>query len=335
MTARLLDSIAGIVLPFLVLNAAQAAVIGDDSRRMVPARFGTVSLGVGAVITQGAKDGCSAFCVGDRVAATAAHCLIGKDLNRTAFVFPKRGENALGSAVAGFETGTAASHVIKGLTALRTTPPINVGSDWALMRLEHPICRGRAFPLMDISEFQAFPASTRSGSFLLASHADYRRGDISYSGPCRVGIPDKTTADAFGRSETVMLHDCDAGTGASGGPMLVNGPRGVAVIGLNNGTYLAKDRGQAARVQFNTGAWATDFRPLVSRLGSVQILMKEADLEQLRRLLIASGADGLPRTGGFDDEMRQAISTYQMRHRLLPTGLPERALLERLRSTHR
>ena len=330
-------SVFAFALVLISVSPAIGAIIGPDDRRSVPTRLQNLSRGVGSIITQGTRSGCSAFCVSDNLAATAAHCLIGRDLNKTAFTFANGGNGNSGpsSLIAGSDRNLASSHVVFGIRKLRERAPINVGSDWALFRLAKPVCRGREFPGIDYSTLGARPGGWTSRSFLLAKHAKFRKGLVSYSGNCKIGEPDTKLEGEFENPSLVLLHTCDTGGGTSGAPILIDGPRGLTVVGINNGVFKQEGPDKKVQTLLNTGSWAKAFRKLIYPVSSARIEVEQDGIDAIRIYLIEKGAEGLADAGPFDDALRAAIESFQRESGLLVTGLPEQRLLNRLENSRK
>jgi hypothetical protein len=128
---------------------APVAVFGKDDRRRLPKRLSALQDGIGVLFSVRDKSLCSAFCVGDDMIATAAHCFY-----RTAqeplpdirhFVFGRiREEIRTHTRIAGFQSGSSPQNVLSGSMRLRIRPPIEATRDWALARLAKPLCRGQS-----------------------------------------------------------------------------------------------------------------------------------------------------------------------------------------------
>ncbi len=228
--------------------AAQAAVFGVDDRGNVPARHKALARSIGLFFNAKARTVCSAFCVGDAVIATASHCIfktIGEaPLDPADFRFgPPNSNPAQLARVAGSNNGTAANNVIAGNMRLNVKPPIDATQDWALVRLDRPVCRGAVLPVVPATAPEVALRARAGHVFHVAFHRDRLPWRLLYAPGCRVApafdqIDREQIERDFRTPDRLLLHRCGTGGASSGSPLLVESQNGPVVIGINVGTYV-------------------------------------------------------------------------------------------------
>lgn len=172
---------------------------------------------------------CTAFLVAPRVALTAAHCLY---LRRAGHFAPAGSVHVLAGYSAGRFTRAAVA------TGYRLLPgydprarPEDFGADAAAVTLDRAL-----------AEPGAVLALTADGgpAAMLGGYNQDRAEVIEADRRCRVL---GRTRDAAGRA--LLLHDCAATRGTSGAPLLVAGPGGWAVAGLQVAAAAGRAEGVA------------------------------------------------------------------------------------------
>lgn len=222
------------------------AIFGDDERRALPkshealrAKIGFLSLGEASI--------CSAFCVSEDTIATASHCLLGTaqspppDLKRISFSVG--GPNPQTSRLDGQSRTQMRARLSAGTAALRITPPIEAARDWAVARLEKPVCRSGGLKLTGLDRTGIERRAARGEIYQVAMHRDFEPGTLVLGGPCTLARDfAKASATAiasdFLKPEAILMHTCDTGPGSSGSPLLSDGDEGPEVVGMNVGTYV-------------------------------------------------------------------------------------------------
>lgn len=227
-----------------------AAVFGRDDRRPVFASRLDLRERVGLLRHSGTGATCSAFCVAPDVIATAGHCVqageTGKAPDPAGYRFRRDFDNATEAtplAPQQADDGASAFRIFAtGSARLRTRPPINATSDWALLRLARPACRAGGFPVSDLDEGGVAARARQGRLFQVGYHRDLGHWHLSIARPCMLVTPSaehrKTIHRDFERPNQLLMHRCDTGPASSGSPLLTDGPDGPEVVGINVGTYV-------------------------------------------------------------------------------------------------
>jgi hypothetical protein len=326
------------------------AVFGPDDRVILPADRTGLSGSIGLLVEPRSQSVCTAFCVGDDVIATAGHCLFRTAGERAprlkGFEFrlqPRTGPAAV-ARIAGAERGAEAQHVAAGSMSLRVSPPIDAAHDWALARLNTPICRGRALPVSRQPERELVRLSAAQRIYQVAYHSDFGNWKLALGAPCAVRRSFNSAewgviAKDFVAAEQVILHTCDTGGASSGSPMLIDGAAGPEVVGINVGTYLQSrvltQQGEVvhrykSETVANTAVAVSAFRPALEALSRADIVAERSDLKTLQRLLAAEGLYAGPRDGVYGAKLGSAIRAFERAEGRSETGLATVALLRRL-----
>ncbi|HET6469056.1 MAG TPA: trypsin-like serine protease [Geminicoccaceae bacterium] len=228
-------AVLGLLAALLVPPAAGAgtfaagptppAAPGEGARGREPAQAAWPWVAIGRVNRDG-----GGFCSGTLIAPdrvlTAAHCLWGRRLGR---VLPVRALHFL----AGYRGGAFLAH--GRVRALRTDPalafdrdgrPEDPTRDWAVLELERPIDGAgvlRPVPIAPTDLVERAVAEHRP-----LARAGYRRDRqhaLSRSPACRpLGLA---------RGGRLLVHDCAAGQGDSGSPILILTETGWAVLAVH------------------------------------------------------------------------------------------------------
>jgi protease YdgD len=352
-----LSSLVGLATAAVALAAAVAvaAVFGPDDRIDVPPALRPAADAIGLLTNARDRIVCTAICAKPDVIVTAAHCLF-----RTAGQPPPRlaefwftagpagpgAQTRVTSRLAGHLTGSTAQHVTAGATRLSVAPPIDATSDWALVKLAQPICRGRTLPLAPLSPEAVLAAGALGRLSQVAYHRDRQPWRPAWSQPCQVarrfGDLDwpAITAD-FSAPATLLLHTCDTGGASSGSPILVAGPDGPRMVGLNVGTYVTsrvvmRDGRVAERsapeTVANTAVAVAAFAERLEQFQSANILSGRAAVRELQAHLRTHGHFAGPLDGRYSDDLRTAIEAFERARRLPVTGLATGAVLRLARA---
>lgn len=327
------------------------AIFGSDNRIELPEEFSSLEGKIGMLYEQSTQTLCTAFCVAKGIVATAAHCLFQPknnklpNLNEVAFRLTY-GKTYQTSGITGRHTPYAKNYIAVGTTSFNNEPPLSAPKDWALVKLERPICRFgflkvEAKPVQELIE----KAKERK-VFQVAYHWDYKHWQLAYSAPCTVSrdfdqIKWRFIKQHFVNFHELVLHNCDTGGASSGSPILMdNGsPDGPIAVAINVGTYtrtriLLREGRIIKRLKpdiiANTGVNGTAFNAVVQALEDAEVLSNNDDMIRLQTELQMRGYYGGKLDGQLGRGMRNAILKFEDLQGLMPTGLPTKALLRRL-----
>lgn len=222
------------------------AVFGIDERRALPQSYDALREKIG-VLSLGDASICTAFCVAPDAIATASHCLLGTmqspppDLKRISFSVGGTTQRA--ARLDGHSRSEMRARLSSGTVALRITPPIEAARDWAVARLEKPICKAGGLRLTGLQRAGIEQRAARGEIYQIAMHRDFAPGSLVYAAPCAIArafeqATETTIAVDFSKPEAILMHTCDTGPGSSGSPLLIEGEAGPEVVGMNVGTYV-------------------------------------------------------------------------------------------------
>jgi|SRR6185295_3445301 len=334
----------GAVRPWLPV-----AVFGSDDRVAVPTRLLALKEKIGLLFSQRSRLVCTAFCVAPNVVATAGHCLYrthGEHAPPLAdFWFARNFEGkSRFERIAGSSRSAAAQHVMSGSMDLNVLPPIDASKDWALVRLSRPACDRGLLPVRALSMQAVIAEATAGRIFQVSYHRDFKPWRLAYSGPCGVARSFAAAewaaiASDFADPTQLLLHTCDTGGASSGSPLLLETAEGIAVVGVNVGTYVQSKvlmeegriskRLEAAQVA-NTAVNSSAFAGKLATFQQAAILTSAEEIRALQvalklRALYAGAIDGAYGAG-----LRSAIEAFEGAQDLPVTGLATKALLQRL-----
>lgn len=327
----------------------QVAVFGRDQRRDVPRRYTSLAGKIGLLYEPKTQTLCTAFCVAPNVIATASHCLFQPrkgdlpHLSELEFRLEFNGRS-VSSGIDGRVSGAAKNHIAVGTTRFSKEPPLSAPKDWALARLERPVCQFGTLPVKGQSAKQLLKASRQGRIFQVSYHWDYKRWQLAYSRPCRVSrtfrqIEWRHIRQHFVNSDELVLHDCDTGGASSGSPLLMDTPSGPAVVAVNVGTYtrtrLILREGHIIRrlkpdIIANTAVNARAFAHAIEPLAKTEMILATEEMRELQRELQARSLYTGKIDGIFGRGTRSAIRAYENLTGRPMTGLPARDLLRRL-----
>lgn len=324
------------------------AVFGRDERRPLQQSRRDLHDALGLLYDEHSRLVCTAFCVARDVVATAAHCVHGTGdkpaprLSSLTFRHTFTEKRAV-ARVAGASSGNAAQHVMSGSMRLSVRPPIDATSDWALVRLDRPVCsQTLALATFDPAAIMELAGAGRV--YQVAFHRDFADWRLAIGAPCSIsssydGADRQTIERDFDDAEHLVLHGCDTGGASSGSPLLVDGPRGAEVVALNVGTYvlskvLMNDGEIVKRFRSdtiaNTALSAAILRRALGAFQRAEILTERRDIAEVQRQLTRRGYHDGASDGVYGPQTRTAIERVEAAWRLFPTGLATRGLLTRL-----
>jgi len=335
-------------LTFACVSApAAAAVFGADDRRPLPANLSALAGSIGLVTSDAARTLCTGFCVGRRTVATAAHCLfrtVGErrpDLARFRFVVGA-GAQRRTTSITGRLANATGQHVVAGSSALSVNPPIDATRDWALMRLEQPICAGRSLYVDKMTPIRINRLAARGHLLHVAFHGDLKNWRLASSRTCDVATRMTPSARKqlrrdFSDTSALVLHECDTGLASSGSPLLAIGPKNrLKVVAMNVGTYqqtrylvtgeTVKRRYKPATVA-NTAVSGSAFADHILAFARADILVDPLGIGRLQAALNRNGFDAGPADGIFGERTRAAVVDFERTIGRPGIGLVTRQLL--------
>lgn len=316
----------------------RVAVFGADERKPLPQSLAPVAAKIGVLHDPRSHSVCTAFCVAPGVVATAAHCLY-----RTSDETPLRlsgitvqlNGSKVKSHIAGVAQGVPEPNVLAGSMRLKVRPPIDATHDWALVRLEKPLCRSGSLKLARHPVAEVMRLARAGKVYNIAYHRDLPKWEPMLTTGCNVR---RNFADAdwqtvrrdFADPDQLILHTCDTGGASSGSPLLVNGGDGPEVVGINVGTYIQSKvvmlNGEVVH-RFksddvaNTGVSSLAFSAALASFQSADILASRRDVLKLQQELATRGLyKGRP-DGIYGTATKLAIEEFERAAQLPVTGL--------------
>lgn len=324
------------------------AVFGRDDRRIMIGRNRQLRDRIGLLYHRATKSVCTAFCVGRDLVATAGHCVVGTShqpgIDPDQLRFRPDSKPGLGVAVMGARTGTAGPHILTGASQLNTRPPINATSDWAVLRLEKPVCPAAGLIISRQSAGDVIQSATQGLVYHVAYHRDLAQWKLAVARPCMMlnqrqsGTEDAISRD-FDNSGDLLLHMCDTESASSGSPLLIDGENGPEVVGINVGTYVRSrvimHDGEivqriGSEVIANTALLARPLALRIARFAEAVLLDKPAEIAEVQSRLARKGFFTGVLDGDYGPVTRDAIAAYEASLGLPVVGLATRQLLDRL-----
>ncbi len=341
--------LAAVATVSLSATAVSAAVFGVDTRRDVPPPYQHLAGQIGMIYEPGTQTLCTAFCVAPNTVATASHCLFQPRNGRLPNLFDMSfrldyRDLSLSSGISGRMAGAPKHSVAVGTTSFGKEPPLSAPKDWALAKLQRPICKFGSLTVAPRPTDSLIEASRQQRIFQLSFHWDYQHWKLAYSGRCDIrrsfkGIEWRYIRQHFSGADDLLLHDCDTGGASSGSPILMDTQQGPVVVGLNVGTYtrtrLLLSQGDVVRRQkpdiiANTAVNARAFANVIEPTANRRMIASEQEVIDLQKELQARNLYTGPIDGIFGRGTRSAIRAYESLRGETLTGLPSQLLLTTL-----
>ena len=313
-----------------------------DRRQFVPDKYDTLGLGVGLLVNRANNSICTAFCVGNDLIASNAHCLEWhpkrkqrNDLSNMAFKILADGDVLGETRLTWNKIGSPKQPRLSLLTegiegAGRKSFAYR---DWAVARLEYDICGPVVLKFADRKLLKNTRLLRRSRIFMIGFHGDLlkkhkRRSYVE----CKFQGFDRRAGRRIGR------HSCYGKKGSSGSPLFIQTARGPRVVAINVGTlhgrkYHRLPNGRTKTISRWTTYAAVIPARLVERLGRfsnshyVDEVMSLVDFQ--KKLKGAGYFRGRTREG-YISKTRSAIYRMERAKKLSPLGIPTKELLAEL-----
>jgi len=326
------------------VTSTAADVLGKDERVRVPNRHLAAAESIGFLFQRGTGQACTAFCVGDDVIATNAHCLVRRasglvrDLHLFRFMLaPERGAVDERHVTGLRFTDRNQPQLSFFAGDLRSSGHLAAMSDdWAFAKLIKPMCRGRALDIVDMPVPELRRSAARGELMMIGYHGDLDLDWRWLSPSCGLNR---------GERSDLLFHTCDTFRGSSGAPMLVADDTGVRVVGINVGTFersryevirrqgrnRAKRKRLINRTVTNVAVTPRPFIDGMDRYARESLLPTLSDFRDLQSNLKGRSLYGGRIDGLMGPMTRRAIENYERQNGMPPLGLPTRELLDHLR----
>lgn len=323
--------------------AAQRGILGKDDRRVVPSKYRDLARGIGLIHDLKRRTLCTAFCVGDDVIATNAHCLPYVRIKKRrrvrgvrdfAFYLTEKGAILHHARLQSNPVGDAQkpwmSVLSAGGRASRSWLREN-RRDWALAKLTRPICASDVIAFADAKFIRSARHLRKAKAFTIGYHGD-KPDQLRRYAPCRI-------RKISGRgNQYSMNHTCDIFAGASGSPIFAEtaeGPRVVALVvgqmwGRRWRQYPSGRKVMISRWKTNVGVLPLELLTKLERFRTAEFATAAMSTRELQLGLIAGGylrgkADGL-----FGPQTREAIVNVEKQLGLVPLGIPTKRVISHL-----
>ena len=343
------------------------AVFGKDNRKAVPEKWSALEGRIGMLYEPSTQTLCTAFCVKENIIATASHCLFqpkhhnlpdqpeaNRLPNLSEVTFRLRyGEVLRQSKIAGNNTAFVKNNIAVGTTSYQKEPPLTAAKDWALVKLETPICQFGVLKVRPLKTKEIVKKAQRKRIFQIAYHWDYEHWKLAYSQSCGVlqdfgPIKWASIQNHFRSSKNLVLHQCDTGGASSGSPILMdtstakNRNSTPVVVGINVSTFvISRNRIKQGRIVkrlkpdviANIAVNAMAFHHVIVALGGGNLLDTQSEMLTLQKELRVRGIYTGQLDGNLGRQLRRAIIHYEDSNNLPVTGIPSRTLLRQLVET--
>ena len=339
---------------------APAAVIGEDDRAPVADSAPELARGIGFILESGSAYTCTAFCVADDVIATSAHCILRRDSNLTPVdlaairfhMFDRHAATRERTGAMPVRSVRAASHLQSGPGRQTTTAifhgrfSVNKSSprhfdDWALAKLETPLCKGRALNTRTATQTQLRTESDAGNLYMIGYHGGrFEEGRIRSTncelGRVRMDRFMRAQRNRFANAPDLLLHRCDMEQGASGSPIFMDTEDGPRVVAMNSGSVShliyrlrpdSRRRQLMSRYDANTAVLARAFSDGIERFGRESLLHSESQVLRLQTLLKARGYYAGPLDAIYGPGTRGAILKFEDERGWARLGVPTLQLL--------
>lgn len=328
---------------------AKRGIIGKDDRQLVPSKYRELARSVGLLYDRTRQHACTAFCVGNDVIATNAHCIpyvriknrrLIRSVRDFRFYVMDNGKALLGAELQVNRVGDQDKPWMSILSGRVARGSGRVSSrawlrekhqDWALAKLSDPVCAGDTVRFADLKFLRRTSNLRKSKVFSIGFHGDKRDNKRRYT-PCRI-------SKVSGRGDRYSVnHTCDTVNGASGSPIFAETPDGPRVVALVVGQVRGRKwrqypngrRVTISRWNTNVGVLPLEFLPKLARFQSAEFAAVAMSTKTLQEQLIAAGYLRGNDDGLFGPVTRGAIVKIEQELGLTPLGIPTRRVMDRL-----
>ena len=325
-------------------NSAISGIFGPDSRTRLPAKYRHLSKSIGYLhySDNNKYTRCTVFCIADDIIATSGHCFFNRDFSpptpfsRSTFAIGA-GKRRVYSTIRGKTWTERHASIITGCAGLSCSSPTVQAKqlDWAIARLEKPICEGRILDLYTSENAVSYVDwLSKDRLFTLSYPGDksYRRA--TYAADCsdrhnETYLSAAASINFFFNYSRLAIHRCDSLPGMSGAPLFLSGDaKGVSVLGVNSG--LMGFGTPPDRFLTNLATRSSAFHRQVALLKKGRPLLESAAVRKIQTALQESGV--LPQrdrwclwsgyqTCGPPDRRGIESSAYRVAERRVPQSV--------------
>lgn len=223
------------------------ALAGDEEiykQEKVPGQYRDLARGVGLLADD--RGFCTAFCVKPDIVATAAHCIAKGRANVTRTMFGFSAGDRARTPIMGSSKAEKLLHTTTGTTRFPAVGK-KLGDadepffDWALVRLQNPVCEGRT---LELYEHEKIPEPGDSEKVFSIFFQPSKRRPVMKYAKCsqdRFSYFSFTRrSSSFARENAAPFPDdfvyrkCDIRPGGSGAPVFLDSGDGVKVIAIHS-----------------------------------------------------------------------------------------------------
>ncbi|MEL6736965.1 MAG: trypsin-like serine protease, partial [Pseudomonadota bacterium] len=213
----------------------------------IPDEHAYLRPGIGFLFRNGRGPMCTAFCIADRVIATAAHCLYRRGYDnradqqsRMSLRLPRQdgpGEYWARAGVSRISPREIEWYNLSGdYQRPRQIDASTFNNDWALARIDTPICQNHALPVAHGPE--RGDIKYIGDLFMIGQHNQRVRNKLWWS-TCSLLKTERRAvgrrADYYQGLDNLFLHNCDGAPGSSGSPIFADFNGTTKVIGVHVG----------------------------------------------------------------------------------------------------
>jgi hypothetical protein len=319
-----------------------SGIFGLDSRTRLPRKYQNLSKSIGYLhySDKNKYARCTVFCVAKDIIATSGHCFFNPKFSpltpfSNSIVVIGAGAHRTRSKLRGRNWIERHANMISGCAGTSCRLATNDGKqlDWAIARLETPLCEGRTLHTYTSESF--------------VNYVDWLSNDklftISYPGRKSYRQPTYATDCSDKHNEAYLSlagplnylfnhlqwapHRCDSVPGMSGAPLFVNDDtKGISVLGVHSGVIGIETSPHSFVTNLATRSSA--FHRQTALLETARPVLARSSVRKIQRALKNSGGYRGAIDGVYGPATRAAILQVELDMNLLPTGWPTVAILK-------